>query len=517
MSQQGRSSFFDLVRPRQATRQLSRRAFLGGSAGVLAAGLIGGRASGLTTGELPSASLNVQSAPSEVQSEALEVLGRSTLRLPNSLPYPGLLPGTDTMPGIEHIVVVMLENHSFDNVFGMLGRGDGWSLGKHGKPTATNPYADGSLQHAFPMPTTCQLSSQPSQEWQASHLAYDGGRMDGFVRSTISPSSTLAVGGVAMGYYTSHHLPFTYSLGSVFPVADRWFCSVMGQTDPNRRYLIAATSSGMTDDISTSPSAGNVLQDALLAAPANGTIFDRLSAFRISWTDYTASFPLGATPELYPQDDTALTYANMKPVDQFFTDAKEGQLPSFCLVEPDYDTQSQENPQNMVLGEAFLAQVVEALGSSPQWQSSLLVFTYDEHGGYYDHVPPPVALAPDSIPAVVQPGESAYDGFERYGFRVPGVIVSPYAKRDFVSHQVYDHTSILALVERKWNLPAMTYRDANANDLTDMIDMGALSAHSPTFPTLPKLAAPGNTPEALSCSISGPGTIPPPGTVSPAP
>jgi phospholipase C len=517
VSAQGRSSFLDLVQPRRGTRQLSRRAFLGGSAGVLAAGVIGGRASGVTTRDLPSAAPSSSVGLTATQQEALDVLGRSTLRLPNSLPNPSLLPGTDTLPGIDQIVVIMLENHSFDNVFGMLGRGDGWTLGADGLPTATNPYADGSIQRAFPMPTTCQLNSQPSQEWQTSNLAYDGGKMDGFVRSPIGPGSSLDVGGVAMGYYTSQHLPFTYSLGSIFPIADRWFCSVLGQTDPNRRYLIAATSSGMTDDISTSPSPGNLLQDALLAAPANGTIFDRLSAFGISWTDYTSSFPLGATPELYPQDDTVLTYANMKAVDDFFSDAANGQLPSFSLVEPDYDTQSQENPQNMAVGEAFLAQVIEALGSSPQWKSSLLVFTYDEHGGYYDHVPPPVALAPDAIVPVVQPGESTFDSFERYGFRVPGMIVSPYSKRNYVGHQVYDHTSVLALLERKWNLPAMTYRDANANDLTDMIDLDALGAFTPTFPELPTLAAPGDTPAALACSTTGPGTIPPPGTVSPAP
>jgi hypothetical protein len=115
----------------------------------------------------------------------------------------------------------------------------------------------------------------------------------------------------------------------------------------------------------------------------------------------------------------------------------------------------------------------------------LLIFTYDEHGGYYDHVPPPAAVAPDSIPPMVQPGESAYDGFSRYGFRVPAVLVGPYAKRDYVSHVVYDDTSILAFLERKRTLPALTYRDANANDLTDFLDLGAMAPGQPAFPELP--------------------------------
>jgi phospholipase C len=97
---------------------------------------------------------------------------------------------------------------------------------------------------------------------------------------------------------------------------------------------------------------------------------------------------------------------------------------------------------------------------------------------------------------------------------VPTVVVSPYAKRHHVSHQVYDHTSILAMVERKWNLPALTFRDANANDLTDFLDLRALARNRPTFPTLPRLAAPGNTPAALACSVNGPGTIPPPHSIS---
>jgi phospholipase C len=139
---------------------------------------------------------------------------------------------------------------------------------------------------------------------------------------------------------------------------------------------------------------------------------------------------------------------------------------------------------------------------------------YDEHGGYYDYIPPPAAIPPDSIPPIVQPGESAYDGFAGYGFRVPAVVVSPYAKRGHVSHVVYDHTSVLAMVERKWNLPALTYRDANANDLTDFLDPGALAAKKPTYPKLPPLAKPGNTAAALACSASGAGTIPPPGSIS---
>ncbi len=487
-------------------RRLSRRALLGYAGagavvGALGPVLSGGAlsravADGPVQGGLPV-------SPSSPQYPALKVLGRKGLRLPDSLPFPDLPAGIDTMPTVEHVVVLVMENHSFDNLLGMLGRSDGFKLGPGAQPRASNPYADGRIQHAFHMPTTCQLPGAPGQEWTTSHVAYDNGALDGFVRGS---------GGVAMGYWTQDDLPFTYSLASSFPIADRWFCSVLGQTDPNRRYLIAGTSGGMTDDV------GIPSQTALLSQQVNGTIFQRLTTYGIDWANYATSFPFGATPELFPVNDTPLeSGSNLRPFDQFFTDAAAGTLPSFAFLDEDYGTQSQENPQNIVVGEAMLAQVVQAIGNGPGWASSLLVVTYDEHGGYYDHVPPPVALAPDSFAPVVSPGESTYDGFERYGFRVPGLIVCPYSKRQHVSHTVFDHTSILALVERKWNLPAMTYRDANANDLTDLIDLDALTRSRPIFPALPPLAAPGNTPEALACSTSGPGTIPPPGSITPAP
>ncbi len=444
--------------------------------------------------------------PTAAQAEALRVLGRSQMRLPESLPNPALPMGTDTMPEVEHIVVLMLENHSYDNFLGMLGRGpgekrrgDGFTLAPDGLPKNSNPYQNGTRLRAFRMPTTCQLSGKPTQEWEQAHIQYANGKNNGFVISESGP--------VAMGYWTGQDLPFTYDLATQFPIGDRWFCSVLGQTDPQRRYLIAATSAGMTDDVGGS--IGDLEPDALLGTPANGTIFDRLSLAGVSWADYYYEFPTGATMELYPSDDTALAATNGKPIEEFFSDAKAGTLPGFSLLDPNYATQSQENPQNIVVGEAFLASVVEALGSSPAWLKTLLIVTYDEHGGYYDHVSPPVALAPDSIPPVVQPGESTYEGFTRYGFRVPSVVLSPYAKRNHVSHVVYDHTSILAMVERKWNLPAMTYRDANANDLTDFLDLRAMSRQSPTFSELPALALPGDDEARLACSTTGPGTIPP--------
>jgi phospholipase C len=411
-------------------------------------------------------------------------------RKPGSLPFPDRPAGTDTMEEIDHFVVLMMENHSFDNYLGMLGRGDGFTLGADGAPTNWNPTADGRRQLAFPMPDDCQLDGHPSQEWAACHQQFDGGTNMGFVTSPSGP--------VAMGYWTGQDLPFYYSLASTFALADRWFCSLLGQTYPNRRYLTAATSAGMVDD---------VLSQVLSTSAPHGTIFDRLDQYHVSWRNYydTKSLP---TVDVWYKDPAAHS-ANVVSNTEFFADASSGNLPGFSIVDPDFGSQSEEDPQNIAKGQAFAAQVVSAVMQGPAWSRTLLVWLYDEHGGYYDHVPPPPALAPDAI-APLSPvgarGEKAYDGFRRYGFRVPAVVVSPYARKAHVTHTIHDHTSILAMVERKWNLPALTYRDANAADLTDFLDLS-----TPAFAEPPTLAAALSAGE--NCSPGNPGTIPAPGSV----
>jgi phospholipase C len=414
------------------------------------------------------------------------------LRPPGSRPRPDLPEGTDTVPQLEHIVVLMMENHSFDNRFGTLRRPgvDGLHLDRDGVPTASNPYPDGSVQHAFHLPTTCQLPAKPAQDWVDSHIQYNGGRNDGFVRSGSGP--------VAMGYWLPEDQPFYASLASVFPLADRYFASLLGQTFPNRRYLLAATSFGQVgDDLPT-----------LTTYPPNGTIQDRLDAHGITWKTY---YDLASNPTtlLFPPLFFKNPEKHVSNV-EFFVDAAAGNLPNFCIVDPNYGNQSEENPQNIARGESFAARVVNAVLASPAWDRTLLVWTYDEHGGYYDHVPPPSAVRPDDIPPEV-PADQLYDGFARYGFRVPCVVVSPWARRHHVSHTVYDHTSILKLVETKWNLPAMTYRDANANSLLNMLDL-----RHPAFAEPPRLASPllDVDPAADACSVTGPGTIPPPGSIT---
>jgi phospholipase C len=462
---------------------LSRRTLLGGAlAGAAAVGL---------------AACSSSTAP-PTSSSTTTVPARTARKLvPGDLPDPNAAAGTDQLPQIKNIVIVMMENHSYDNVLGMQrGRGDGFTLDKHGKPTATNPWPVGSTMpppgpnaqiRAFPMPNPCQAQAHPYNTWEAFWTSYNGGRNDGFAQSQSGP--------VSMGYHAPDVLPFVNSLAATFPVCDRYFCSVGAQTYPNRRFLMAGTSLGLLND--TFPG----------EAPPNGTMFQALSAHGITWTNYYATLPSAL---IWPYQASLPGFSDhLLTIDRFYADAAAGTLPSVSMVDPDFDKQSQEDPQDIQYGDQFLAKVVNAVMDSPQWPHTLLVWSYDESGGYYDHVAPPSAPVPDAVPPTLSPGDQP-GSFDRYGFRVPAGVVSPFARKDYVSHVVHDHTSILKLVETKWNLPVLTNRDAAADDLLDSVDL-----HSPpAFLKPPKLAAGPDPALQAGCLATGPGTIPPAGSVT---
>jgi phospholipase C len=415
---------------------------------------------------------------------ARPVAGAAGLRPPSSLPFPGRPAGTPSMHQIEHIVVLIMENHSFDNLLGMVphqvpGRRsvDGLRV-RHGKPTNFNLASSGARVVAQHASSPCQLSGEPSQTWNASHEAYDNGLNDGFVRAS---------GPIAMRFWDQRDLPFTYSLARSFPLGERYFSSLLGKTFPNRSYFFAGTSSGTIND------------SVALAPPANGTIFDRLDAHHIDWAVYyepgSTSYP---SLVLVPGANTPARASRIRTFGRFQTDVAAGRLPAFTFLDPNYGTTSEENPQDIQVGERYIAQVVRTLMHAKTWKHTVLFITYDEHGGYYDHVPPPPAIAPDSIPPMLT-ATDVPGSFNRYGFRVPLLVVSPWARAGYVSRITQDHTSIAAFIERKWNLPAMTFRDANAHPMIDYFDF-----RKPTFATQPKLAAaPALGPGLAKCHAAG--------------
>ena len=470
---------------------------------------------------------------------------RRAARDPGPLPRPSLPAGTDLLPQIRHIVVLVMENHSYDNYLGMLqGRGEGFPLGSDGKPELWNRGAGGEPIRAYHLSSTVQQPDVPSQSWHASHHQWGGGKCDGFVTSSqtvlaeAGPAADAAPDAAAagMGYWTGDDLPFYYGLARTFPLADHWFSSCLGPTFPNRRFLIAGTAHGLIDD---SPY-------DLLNYPPTGTIFDMLTRHGISWANYHAVAESQTRMQHYArhkrkmarrrlgsaartlkgmthgvQKDLTFTadvyplgigryMRHIRGIDQFFADADEGTLPAFSIVDPDFDTYSEENPQDIRKGESFAAEVINRVMHGQGWPHTLLIWVYDEHGGYHDHVSPPAAVPPDDVeghslvgsqtrlraflrpflPKLVQSQENLDKGphwYDQYGFRVPAVIVSPYARPDYVLSEVLDHTSVLKLVEEKWNLPSLTARDAAAKSPLDALDLTG----PPAFLQPPDLPEPG--------------------------
>ncbi len=215
--------------------------------------------------------------PERLERLELRRRSRGTVPLaPGRRPEPSLPAGTDRLPQIKHIVVLMMENHSYDNYLGMLtGRGEGFGLDWDGQPAASNLDAAGNPVRAHHLTSTAQVPDVPCQSWHATHLQWDAGKMDGFVTSAqeVKPDTDPAG---AMGYWTERDLPFYHGLAKTFPLADRWFSSCLGPTFPNRRFLIAGTANGLIDD----------LPFHLLDYPPAGTVFDLLTRHEISWANY---------------------------------------------------------------------------------------------------------------------------------------------------------------------------------------------------------------------------------------
>jgi phospholipase C len=390
---------------------------------------------------------------------------------------------------IESIVVLVMENHSFDNYFSKLAEYTNRTDIEVAPPGATNPRtlddagadagADAApvlvpTQHA---PHYCTLDTAHS--WAKSHMEWDQGKMDGFVQAN-EDGPPLGDGARALYYWDQTDLPFYYQLASTFAIGDHYHAAVLGPTWPNRMYTYAATSFGRTTndlpDISAYPFPDN-----------DATILDELEKRHVSWKLYGTSGAL----TIYATNVLTRWGRKVNYFDSdFFADAKAGTLPQVAYLDTDAQTENAINPDehppaDIQIGQKWVSDVVHALFTSPQWGKIALFLTYDEHGGYYDHLPPPPACAPDGIAPILKSGDTTQGGFDREGVRVPFIVVSPYAKKAYVSHKTYDHASIVRFIEAKFRVPALTARDANSDIPTDMFDFA-----SPPFATPPDVPEP---------------------------
>jgi phospholipase C len=404
---------------------------------------------------------------------------------------------------IDNIVVVMMENHSFDSYLGHLNQYGHRSDVEVADAGAWNPDVDGAAvpwQHA-----AHECSADTDHQWAGAHQEIDNGKMDGFVvtnngwnqpdagADAAVPPATAALydGSRSLWWYDQTDLPTYYQLANTFALADHYHCSLPGPTWPNRMYLISGTSFGQTDnffpDLSAYPYPTN-----------DASVLDELEKRHVSWQIYTDGTP-GAAVVYGPEIVNRWGRTVKTSFAQFQADAKSGNLPSVSFVDPNLSSETlggggtdEHPPGDIQSGEQFVAQVAQAVTTSPQWSHIALFITHDENGGFYDHVPPPPACAPDSTQPVLDPGDDTVGGFDLYGMRVILIAVSPYSKKGYVGHHVYDHTSILRFIEARFNLPALTARDANAEPLTDLFDFS-----TPAFATPPTITVPTIDPTEL--------------------
>lgn len=462
---------------------------------------------------------------------------------------------------VNHIIIVMQENHSFDNYFGVLSLAPGspYHQGFLGclatdhkcvdglacflDPSGVyhclnfNPDVDGaqpSIVQAFHSPTRCPAPDL-DHSWVGTHKEMNFGApnstrsftlSDGFVRindateqiDTIESSTE----DDTMSFYNQNDIPFYYDAAQKFAISDRYFASVLGPTFPNRSYLMAATSFGHLTTNDIFPPANGY-------KPITGTIFDLLDQNHVTWADYFQDLPQGASFR-------PLTDSHFLPLPIFVLQALGfplvAPLPSVSIIDPNFGAlgtaaeNDEHPPTDIQRGQAYVSFILNAIRSGPYWKDSIVIVVYDEHGGFYDHAHPSLArqqgaLNPDGInpgqcedlsnpPASLQPGGGAQcasnpfsttdtsvldaealcpalssdptgpypaqcANFDQYGVRVPFMAISPFSKRSYVSHTVADHTSILALIEKRFlnasGTPLhLTKRDQSANDLEDLFD-----------------------------------------------
>ncbi len=394
------------------------------------------------------------------------------------------------LQGIKHIIVLLQENRSFDSYFAKLGayasaKFPGYQINAGYDPNIILPLFDGTTGHLFHEPTVRTDNLSPS--WDESHFDIDQQtdgtfKMDRFALTSHSVSSPTDPKGLrALGQYDDSDLPYYYELATQFATSDSFHSSLLANTVPNRQYMFCATSQGR---IFPSP-----FGHPLWTCP---TIFSSLQKAGVKWGYYDKDGRFLAGFQDYADPTVGNNGANpaFGPIQSYFDilarPTADDDLPSFVWIDPGSGGSGlDEHPDNNIqTGAAYVKTIIDALMNSPAWHDSIFILAYDEGGGLYDHVPPFTVVPPDATPPQLGPGDLPGD-FTLSGFRVPIIVVSPFVKPHFVSHTNRELTSILKLVETRFNLAPLTARDAAADDMTEFFDF----INPPAFLTPPALPA----------------------------
>jgi phospholipase C len=356
------------------------------------------------------------------------------------------LPAPD-QSGIGHIVVVMMENRSFDHFLG-------WVPGANGKQAGLSYTDTNGVAHAtYPLAPDFQGCDHPDpdHDYAGGRVEFNNGACDGWLRAGQNDLFSI-------GYYQQADLSFLGRAATNWTTCDNYFAAIMAGTYPNRVYSHAA----QTDRLDNS-----------LAISSLPTIWDRLNDKNLKARYYFSDLPMLAL--------WGVKYVpNMRFVSDFYSDAAAGNLPDVCWVEPRLIGEVQgisgdDHPHSDIrAGEFFLSKVYNAIINSPNWTNTVLVINFDEWGGFFDHVAPTNAPVP---PADIAAGDST--GLR--GFRVPAIVISPWSPRGGVSHGLFDHTSVLKMIELRYGLEPLTVRDQTATNLAEALDFTAYNTNAPAI------------------------------------
>jgi phospholipase C len=356
------------------------------------------------------------------------------------------LPAPD-QSGIQHIVVVMMENRSFDHFVG-------WAPGANGRQAGLSFTDTNGVAHAtYPLAPDFQGCGHPDpdHDYAGGRIELNGGACDGWLRAGQNDIFSI-------GYYQQADLPFLGVAATNWTLCDNYFAAILAGTYPNRVYSHAA----QTDRL-----------DNTLKISDLPTIWDRLSDKDLKARYYFSDIPMLAL--------WGVKYVPiMRFVSSFFDDAAAGNLPDVCWVEPRFIGETQgisgdDHPVSDIrAGEAFLSKVYNAVINSPNWTNTVLVINFDEWGGFFDHVAPTAAPVPEA-------DKAAGDSSGLRGFRVPALLISPWSPRGTVAHDIYDHTSVLKMIEWRYGLNPLTIRDQTARNLAEALDFAHYNTNAPAI------------------------------------
>jgi len=418
----------------------------------------------LSAGALASAGAVLAACGSSGGTNSSAATSPTTARV--GLPEPAEAP-------FDTVVVLMMENRSFDHLVG-------WLPGANGRQAGLSYTDTAGVSHpTWPLAPDWQgwAYADPQHTWQAVAQQYNNGACDGFLQTQPLGDQ------FPIGYYYADDLPVHAALAANFTSFDQYFSSMLGPTWPNRIYQHCAATDLNYTGLYPDPGHPDELPPPGVERPSNVTlaIWDRLAAAGLTGGYYYATEPMTGLFASRRYDAISHRY------DQFLADAAAGTLPNVTFVDPDYGTipeytgtSNDLHPHGSVkVGDAFIGEVYDALRKSPQWDRMVFVINYDEHGGFYDHVAPPTV--PDNN-AQLYPQPAPQPDYTKLGFRVPAFVVSPFAAAKLETAGPYEHCSVLKMIEWRWGLDPMTERDRHAKNLAEALDF-SLNREAPAIAT----------------------------------